>query len=234
MWSLGACPPWAAKKKTRKARNLPLFIPLPRHTAALYHCLIFTVALKCSINRSHKHLPTHINCTVNTFFPALNAPPDAHSPSAADASHALLVTFFLLSTLALDISPTLALKKKTPLFCLPLLFLSGSILRSWPAMIWLSPSRALEVSLRSFQGFCFSTPAPFASFTETVSDNPLLPGVHLYQPYSQRAKYSRYIQFRSVIFSGKWFFNCFNLIWKKWRGKNPHLSCPLLPPDCTH
>ncbi len=52
----------------------------------------------------HKLYCKHSHSSLGVFFLSLNAPPDAHPPSAADASHALLVTFYLLSALTLDFS----------------------------------------------------------------------------------------------------------------------------------
>lgn len=60
------------KKRHEKAISAFLY-PASRSHCCLRHCLIITAALKCSVNRSHRHLrtlPTNISCTVNTHIHA--------------------------------------------------------------------------------------------------------------------------------------------------------------------
>lgn len=121
---------------------------------------------------------------------ALNVPPDAHSPSATDALHALIVTFLshictntwflplwlFRNMFFLSVCPPSPPSASSVSLCPSFPLLTAGV------VMWLSPSRALEVSLWSFQAFFVLPLRLFASFTETLTPLLFSPAfIHLYQ-----------------------------------------------------
>lgn len=141
--------------------HFAFFFP-PSSSHFFFFLKTFSSSHTQSVNISHKHAQTL--STRHSVFTGtrVHVPPDTHSPSAADALHALLVTFDLLSALTLDFSPSCLFKKplflssglpSSPLF-LFLHPLSAALLLTAGVEMWLSLHRALETSPRSFQQFC--------------------------------------------------------------------------------